>query len=584
MKCTHTSCFTLLLLLVFGLPCLSQTDTISITPTDTFTTVFTSIASLCDGSTGPANTTALGNPVAAGTYVPGELIVRFNEPQSDQAKKDYQEVLEELGPIYVAEWSPSSKFARVVGLDFTTCEIVDGTGNPLGAGDGRGDGYDFNHIAGTQSWISNNDPTCILLNDDIDPYHDYYPTRFCDDSDLLSPPTGGKRINVAIIDSGLRGASDSRSVNGVNQTQTIIPGDCAMGQCEPIRGNTQEYSNAFSLHGSYIYYLISGWFRAKGLQNSINIHSYQILDADLRCTVFQGIKAIELAALEDNIDVINLSIGFQPTVCNKDPRPDTNPNPDVDSRTQTQAPYRSMLYFAIKDAGDEGVVVINSAGNNCADLTVSPQYPAADPHLDNLIVVGALECGSTTRPDWSNYSDQYVDLFTQGEAVRILQGGCYQKLYGTSFAAPIVAAKAAFHGTNHEEDFDPASTLCDLRSQAYAFEGSIYGAVKASANNGYCLSGDTPQIETTGLTANSTFGIFRAAPNPVRNGLKIIPTGDPGKFYGSATLLNSRGNTVLKQEVKGEELTLELNDLTAGIYFLYLVTEEGRAIRRIVKQ
>jgi len=557
MKSTCTTCFTLLFLFALSLPCLGQGNT-----------------PCCS----PAKTTPLGVTVPPGSYVPGELIVRFPISQNSLEKKKFEDEVEEAGGL-VAEWSPSSIYARVTELDFTTCGIISGNGNPLGDQDGQGQEIDFNYIASTQSWTSSPlySPTCEAPGDSEGTIEDNYsPTSKCSEEAQLVPPTGQHNVKIAIIDSGVKHASENEIVNTVSLQQTIIPGTCVGGGCQPIRENIQELSSAFNNHGRFIYKIISGWFRAKGLADQLSVHSYQVLNDELQCTVFQVIKAIELAAMEE-VQVINLSVGFQLAECViKDPAP----------KTGNTTPYRSLLYYVIKEVEKAGVIVINSAGNSCADLAATPQYPAADTDLPNLVVVGALNCESSGIACWSNYSDQHVDLFVLGEKVRIVEYGChYRELYGTSFAAPIVTAKAAFHITNLE-DYNPGGVLCPLKAQADALEGAIaiHGSVNALTNNGLCNNLINDEVENFEQPDVQAMELFRVAPNPFQNQLILSPAGDPINFQGTVTLLDSHGRTVLKNDLKGTQLKLELANLTPGVYFLHLLTKEGQSVRRVIKQ
>ncbi len=576
MKSTCTTCFTLLLFLASSLPCLSQIISTDPTITATTTTMSNNPVSCppCDAPTTELlnNTTLLGDLPVPGSYVPGELIVYFASAPDQVGRDKFENDVLVVGGL-VEEWSPTHRFARVTDLDFTTCGIISGTGNPLNdIEDGGGQQYDFNYYAGTQSWVSNANDCNFFdeINDGSDPYLAYSPTLNCSDEAKLLPPTGQSTVRVAIIDSGVKYASEDEIVNNVRHWQTIVPGTCTGDECDPVVNNITSYSNNFNLHGGYIYKLISGWFRAKGLEGLLSVHSYQILDNQLRCTVFQGIKAIEYATYEEKTDIINLSIGFQPAACLKEPRGKAVHN------------NRSMLYYAIKNAGHEGVIVVSSAGNSGVDLKVSPQYPAADRGLDNLIVVGALNCESDARACWSNYSDLHVDLFAQGAKVKVIDGGCYFNLYGTSFAAPIVAAKAAFHHTL--PTITPQKVLCSLRDQADEFCEAKYGFVNSFTSNGVCTAAEIDGTIIGDQTANPAIDIFNIAPNPFSNQLQLIPTLTENQFYGTASLIDARGNIVFQRELKGTKLILELGDITPGMYFLHVTTQNGKEVKRVMKQ
>ena len=72
----------------------------------------------------------------------------------------------------------------------------------------------------------------------------------------------------------------------------------------------------------------------------------------------------------------------------------------------------AALSNAISSVRENGIIVVTSAGNEAANIDISPRYPACY-NLDNIITVAA-----TTRTDelWSssNYGATNVDLAARG--------------------------------------------------------------------------------------------------------------------------------------------------------------------------
>jgi outer membrane protein assembly factor BamB len=98
----------------------------------------------------------------------------------------------------------------------------------------------------------------------------------------------------------------------------------------------------------------------------------------------------------------------------------------------------------IAAARDAGIIFVAAAGNDAANMDVSPHYPASLP-LDNIVAVGSstrLEDRST----FSNYGSGAVELFAPGEQILstyytgITASATFS---GTSMAAPMVSGALA---------------------------------------------------------------------------------------------------------------------------------------------
>jgi Subtilase family/Thrombospondin type 3 repeat len=154
------------------------------------------------------------------------------------------------------------------------------------------------------------------------------------------------------------------------------------------------------------------------------------------------------------------------------------------------------------------VLFVIAAGNDSRNNDVEPTYPC-DIDEPNIICVGA----STNRDEvaeFSNYGDESVDLFAPGDAIlsTVPQGvipeisptSKYAFLYGTSMAAPHVAATAAL-ALQAAPGLDLAglkAVLLDSVEDKPAFGGEISatgGRLNTAAAVARALAGGPPDDE-----------------------------------------------------------------------------------------
>jgi len=106
--------------------------------------------------------------------------------------------------------------------------------------------------------------------------------------------------------------------------------------------------------------------------------------------------------------------------------------------------FSPALSNALATARADGLLVVAAAGNNAANIDLTPYYPASLA-LDHLVAVGA-----STRTDqrwsFSNYGARTVDLFAPGAAIFSTAGSgdtAYESRNGTSLATACVAGALA---------------------------------------------------------------------------------------------------------------------------------------------
>lgn len=124
------------------------------------------------------------------------------------------------------------------------------------------------------------------------------------------------------------------------------------------------------------------------------------------------------------------------------------------------------VYEALRYAEENDVLFVHAAGNSAEDLHENPNYPANMFPFQNEPFTNYLSIGASTRVHdeelaarFSNYGQTRVDVFAPGfEIYNTVPGNEYQKLQGTSMAAPMVSGVAAIL-----KGYFPKFTMAEIR-------------------------------------------------------------------------------------------------------------------------
>jgi uncharacterized repeat protein (TIGR02543 family) len=237
----------------------------------------------------------------------------------------------------------------------------------------------------------------------------------------------GAGVNVAVIDTGIVEGHEDLDTSKIRDLANFTTSSALYGE---------------HFHGSVVAGIIAAdtdnGKGIAGLAHKANLMIYKVF-IDNSGYLKDVIKAYD-HILENNkpVDVINLSLGYKLE----------------DSKTEQES---KIEQGKIKMLTDKGVIVVASAGNS-GDNAV--YYPAAH---DGVISVGSVNSNGAV----SSYSTRNasVDVAAPGESMIgfNITPNEYYTGYGTSFAAPIVAAAAAMV-KQHDRKLNSTDFLNILKS------------------------------------------------------------------------------------------------------------------------
>lgn len=248
-------------------------------------------------------------------------------------------------------------------------------------------------------------------------------------------------VNVAVIDSGINFKRTYFKESG-----RIF--DSGVNLSSSGTENSAQYDGNY--HGSHVASII-----LDNTTPNVNIIGYKVTNKDGKTTATALSTAINLA-VEDGVDIINLSIG---------------------GTTES-----NLLEQAIKNAYDKGVIIVVSAGNNGAD-TVNC-FPAS---YDEVFAVAAMDKNGN-RAFFSNFGDE-VDFIAPGYQVEVQGNKDVELVSGTSFSAPFITSAAAMSlsvnpGYSPEEIKQELIDSC-IQKQEINFQTPYYSDIEIPASELY---------------------------------------------------------------------------------------------------
>ncbi len=271
--------------------------------------------------------------------------------------------------------------------------------------------------------------------------------------------TGNHDVVVGIIDTGIDFSHPDLAANIVPGSKTFVP------------GTTDAWDE--NGHGTHVAGTIAANGRFIGVAPNTGIRAYRVFGAEGGAASGWIIAAL-IAAADDGVDVINMSLGGYRLLTDKDHVADT-------------VAYMRAIRYAV----NSGAVVVVSAGNEAWSLT-NPNKLAREFGIKNGAVVnvpgglpGTITVSATDVNDqlssYSNYGQGVIDVTAPGGdfgpsifyyCVSTYPGG-WAGMIGTSMSAPKVSGIAALIRAEYG-DIPPAQVVNMIKNNTDKLDGNGY--------------------------------------------------------------------------------------------------------------
>lgn len=234
------------------------------------------------------------------------------------------------------------------------------------------------------------EPDCVMqANNSITTYGNAMMQSDEAENYLLNHNITSEKITVAILDTGARFGAK------------MLEGRVSDSGINTSSSGTENSAYDDNDHGTKVAGIV-----VNNTPENVEIVAYKVLNENGLATSVSVALGIQ-AAIEDNVDVINLSLGG--------------------------TEYSEILYEAITEAYENNIVIVCSSGNDNEDT--ANYFPAS---FEETITVGSID-EKGNRSFFSNWGEE-VDFVAPGHNINVTND---QKDYGTSFSAPFVTSAVA---------------------------------------------------------------------------------------------------------------------------------------------
>ncbi len=237
--------------------------------------------------------------------------------------------------------------------------------------------------------------------------------------------TQQKVINIGVLDTGINLHLIDKK-NTFLYDVTTVP--CISNEFKEISGWNfiEDSNNPFDDqgHGSAVVdRIIKQIDKKQGTKNRYSILPIKVFDRLGQGNTFKLLCGYLFASDKGNMDIINMSFGWYGT------------------------PSELLDLFILENPN---ILHITSAGNHNSNNDELPHYPSSIPYA-NVLSIGSYhmknnDLFSLRKSSFSNYGREEVDFLSEGENIFFIdQNNKEYSIYGTSYSAPYVTAKAALY-------------------------------------------------------------------------------------------------------------------------------------------
>lgn len=370
--------------------------------------------------------------------------------------------------------------------------------------------------------------------------------------------TGAGKI-IAVIDAGFPGVDVLPAFQRLRNNNLILGGYDFVDRNEDIYGDNS--------HGTLVLSTMGGYAENQlvGTAPDAAYYLFRTEDALSENPVEESLW-VEAAETADSlgVDVINTSLGYF--------------DYDNTSYSYTYENLDGITSFISRGADvafSRGMVVVVSAGNSGS--TANP-FIGVPGDAINVLTVGAVNSTgqyaafSSIGPTF----DQRIkpDVMAQGQsAVVCNQNGNIISASGTSFSGPITAGLVA----------------CLWQALPTKTNAEITQIIKSSADNyttpnaqyGYGIPDFSLALTNALSSKGFSDSIFILSPNPTNGLINII---FPEKINAQIIIFNSVGQKIVEKSISKDLFSIDLSNLSNGIYFYSIqsnaINQNGKIIKK----